>query len=79
MIQTVDLFLSKKDQIAEFIRQKTWARTSDVMKFGLSIYTTRGDRYARELAEEGRIKRMSDDMKDLRFGPTREDIWEWVG
>lgn len=77
----LDLFTkekSKKEQILDFIRKKKWARTSEVIRFGLSIYTNRGDRYARELAEEGLIKRMDDRLKRLRFGNTREEIWEAI-
>lgn len=73
-----DLILSKKEQILNFIRNRQYCRTSDLIKFGLSIYTNRGDRYGRDLAEEGRIRRLSDDEKALRFGHTREDIWEFV-
>lgn len=73
-----DLFtkpLSKKEQIYDFIRSKGRVRTSDVIKFGLSIYTNRGDRYARDLAEEGRIWRMRADFKLIVFGKTNEEAW----
>ena len=73
-----DLFLSKKEQILNFIRQHHWCRTSDVIKFGLSIYTNRGDRYARDLATEGRIRRLDDWNKQMQFGKTREDVWEFI-
>ena len=73
-----DMFKNKKEQILDFIRQRKRVRTSDVIRFGLSIYTTRGDRYARDLAEEGRIKRLSDWNKRMLFGKTREDIWEFI-
>ena len=78
-----DLFVvappkTKKEQILNYIKQKQWARTSDVIKFGLSIFTNRGDRYARELAEEVKIKRMADEFKAIRFGRTREEVWEYI-
>lgn len=77
----LDLFakpVTKKEQILWFIRDKKWARTSDVIRFGLSIYTNRGDRYARDLAEEGLIRRMPEDLKNFRFGHTKEEVWEYV-
>jgi hypothetical protein len=77
-----DLFLepkTKKQQILDFIKQKKWVRTSEVIAFGLSIYTDRGDRYARDLASEGKIRRMPKDLKNFRFNNTKESIWEFVG
>ena len=73
-----DLILSKKEQILNFIRVRHYCRTSDVIKFGLSIYTTRGDRYARDLAREGRIRRMDEWNKKMLFKDIREEIWEWI-
>ena len=78
MALVTDMFKSKKEQIVDFIKQRHYARTSDVIKFGLSIYTNRGDRYARDLAEEGRIKRLDEWNKKMLFKDTREEIWEWV-
>ena len=78
MTLTADLYLSKKDQVYEFIKQRKYARTSDVIRFGLSIYTTRGDRYARDLAKEGKIRRLDDWNKKMLFKDTREDIWEFI-
>ena len=73
-----DLFKSKKTQILDFIKLRHYVKTSDLIKFGLSLYTNRGDRYGRDLAEEGRIRRLSDSEKIMRFGRIREDIWEFI-
>ena len=73
-----DLILTKREQILEFIKLRHYVRTSDLIKFGLSIYTNRGDRYGRDLAEEGRIRRLTDDEKIMRFGNIKEDVWQFI-
>lgn len=76
-----DLFLekkSKKEQLLDYIREKHYVRTSEVIRWGSAHYDNRADRNARLLAEEGRIKRVSDEEKAFRFQPSKEDIWEFV-
>lgn len=73
-----DLFVkpkTKKEQIYDFIKQRGRVRTSELIKFGLSIYTNRGDRYGRDLMEEKKIGRLKQDLKDIFYGNTREEIW----
>lgn len=75
-----DLFApkSKKEQVLEFIKAKHYARTSEIIKFGSSIFYNRADRSARDLATEGRIKRISEEEKNFRFQASREDIYEFI-
>jgi hypothetical protein len=76
-----DLFspkLTQKEQVLNFIQKKHWAKTHEVIEFGLGAYMTGADRLARKLTEEGKIRRLTDDEKIFRFGNTREDIWEAV-
>jgi hypothetical protein len=79
MTPQTDLFIkkSKKEQIYEFIKQRGRCRTSDIIKFGLAIYTNRGDRYARDLAEEipPRIWRLREDLKHIFYPNCREEVW----
>ena len=74
-----DLFIpkkSKREQVYDFIKSKGRARTSEVCAFGISIYhPDRASRDARDLAKEGRIWRMRDDIKLFIYGKTKEDIW----
>lgn len=69
---------TKKEQILDFIREKTWVRTSEIIAFGSRIYYNRAERTARDLATEGKIRRMPEELKKLRFFNTREDVWEVV-
>lgn len=71
-----DLFKSKKEQVYDFIRQKGRARTSEVAAFGVKIYhPDRACRDARDLAKEGRIGRLKQDLKIRYYPPTKEEIW----
>ncbi len=71
-----DLLLSKKDQVYEFIKRRGRARTSEVAAFGVSIYhPDRACRDARDLAQEGKIWRIRDDLKVIMYGKTKEDVW----
>lgn len=76
-----DLFIetkSKKDQLLDYIKARHFCRTSEIIAWGVRNYCNRADRNARQLATEGRIKRISDEEKALRFQATKEDIWEFV-
>jgi len=80
MVLQTDLFKSKKELLYEYIRQKGYAKTSDIIyDWGRQNYTTRADRYARDLATEGKIRRMPKEKKIRMFGNVREEIWEIVG
>jgi hypothetical protein len=61
-----DLFLepkSKKEQLLEFIKKKHYAKSHEVMRWGLENFYISADRVARTLAEEGRIRRVPDEEK----------------
>ena len=67
--------LTKKDQVLEFIRQKGYAKTHEVIEFGSSIYYNRALRSAQELCAEGKIRRLTHEDKIFRFGQIKEDVW----
>lgn len=79
---TQDLFItekkSKKDLLLDYIKSIHYARTSQIIAWGVRNYCNRADRNARQLATEGRIKRISDEEKIFRFQDTREDIYEFI-
>ena len=77
---TQDLFAtkSKKEQLLDYIKSIHYARTSEIIRWGSAHFDNRADRNARQLAVEGRIKRVSDEEKIFRFQDTKEDIWEFI-
>lgn len=73
-----DLFINKKEQVYQFIKQRGRARTSEVAAFGVSIYhPDRACRDARDMAAEDppRIWRMRKDLQDIFYPNTKEDVW----
>lgn len=76
-----DLFaskLTKKEELFNFIRDRVWVRTSEIIAWGSKNYYNRAERTARDLATEGKIKRMSEELKKLRYSKTKEEVWEVV-
>jgi len=73
-----DLFAkekTKKAQLLDYLRAKKWCRTSEVILWGTRNFCNRAERNARQLAEEGKIKRMSDEDKKFYFAGAKEDVW----
>ena len=69
---------SKKEQLLDYIKSIHYARTSQILAWGVRNFCNRADRNARQLATEGRIKRISEEEKIFRFEPTKEDIWQFI-
>lgn len=73
-----DLFTSvkpKKDQLLAFIRSRGRCRTSDVIRWGLDHGHTRAERDARDLAGEGKIWRVRDEIAMIVIGEAKEELW----
>ena len=68
-----------KGDLLEFIKARHHVKTSEVIRWGLDNYHTRADRDARDLAAEGKIRRMNPEVRDRLYGHIREDIWEYIG
>lgn len=81
MTLQADLFKSKKSLLYDWIKARGgYAKTSDIIyEWGRQNYTTRADRYARDLAAEGKLKRMPEQRKIRIYGNIREEAWEVVG
>jgi len=75
---TTDLFApkSKKEQLFDWIKEQGRCRTSDIIKWGSENYHNRADRDARDLAQEGKIWRMRQDIQDIVYGfKSKESAW----
>ena len=73
-----DLFtqtLTKKEQLFLYIKEKVWAKTSDVIRWGSENFSNRADRDARALAEEGRIRRLTEDEERFYGFKGKEGVW----
>lgn len=73
-----DLFAptkSKKQMLLEWILSKDFTKTSEVILWGTRNYSNRALRDSQSLAQEGKIKRLSDEKKIIYFGLIKEDVW----
>jgi hypothetical protein len=69
--------LTKKEQVLEYIREKGYARTSDVIQFGSSIFSNRAQRDMFQLSADGKIVALDQKEKVFRgFGNTKENVWK---
>ena len=75
----MDLFApkkSKREQVYDFIKSKGRCRTSEIIKFGSSIYHNRAERDCRDLSTENRIWRVADNVKQAsQYKDSKEDVW----
>ena len=60
MTQT-DLFLSKSEQLENWMRIKGYFSKAEIMAWGLRNYYLRADRTVRDFVQEGKVKRISHD------------------
>ena len=79
---TTDLFapkLTKKEELFNFIRDKGFVLTHEVIEWGIKNMSNRSERNARQLAADGKIRRMTEERKKLIYPYTvREDAWEII-
>ena len=69
---------TKKELLKNWLREQKVVKTSDVIRFGLQNYYTRAERTARELAEEGYIRRIDESTKQEHYGNIKEEVWVTV-
>lgn len=71
--------LSKKNQLKIWLKEKEFAKTSEVVSWGLRNYHIRAERDCRDFAGEGLIRRLTSKEKTFRgFSKSIEDIWVWI-
>ena len=67
---------TKREKFREWIMQREWVTTSDVIRWGLDNFYNRADREARALAEDGKLRRLTDEEKIRVLGKnSRQDVW----
>ena len=67
---------SKKAELLAWIRAQGVVKTHEVIAWGLAHYTNGADRYARQLAREGKLERMTRDEKQAAgWGHLKEAVW----
>ena len=71
--------MNKKHLLLAWIRERRWARTSDVIQWGCENYSNRSDRDARDLCRLGFIRRATEEEKNRMFSkPMHEEVWLYI-
>ena len=68
--------MTKKQQLLAWIQNHRWMRTSDVIRWGVDNYFNRAERTMRDLAQEGFVRRATEEEKARMFvGKMKQDVW----
>ena len=67
--------MSKKQQLLEWIQENGTVKTHEVIAWGVAHYTNGAERLARQLAQEGKLRRINDLEKLVHYGKIKEDVW----
>ena len=56
---TVDMFVTKEQQLEAWAKAKGYFSKAEVMEYGLSNYYLRAERTVRDMVSSGRLRRLS--------------------
>jgi hypothetical protein len=74
-----DLFITKEDQLAEWMRQKGFFSTHDCLEFARQNYYNRAPNTKSDFLKRGLIRKLSDDERVLRGFMSKDCWYEWMG
>lgn len=74
----LDLYMTKKDALWEFIKAKQYVRSSEIIMWGSENFYNCADRMKRTFVEEGRLRMLTDDEKVFRGFKTKEGVYEVI-
>lgn len=72
---TANKEMTKKERVLQFIKARGRVKTSEVIDLSRFLFHNRCLRDAQELAQEGLIFRMSNDLKVRYYGNIKEDVY----
>ena len=70
---------SAKDKLWDWMKERPYTKTSEVLKWGTKNFSNRAFRNAQTLATEGKIRRLTDDETHKLFGFIKESVWTPTG
>lgn len=76
-----DLFdkRTKEQQLKDWMKQREFFATSDVIKFGSTIFYNRAIQTKGDFKAQGIIKELDEDEKLFRGFKSKESWYSWVG
>ncbi len=75
----MDLFVTKKEQLLRFCRDREFVSKADIMKWGLDNFYISADRVVRTLVEEGKMKHLTKDECLFRGLKGKMAWYQWKG
>ena len=75
MVDLFEITVPKRERLKKYLLSRLYTKTSDVIAWGQDNFFNRAEREARDLAEEGLIRRLTDQEKIFYGFRTKEDIW----
>lgn len=67
-----------KDKLFDEIKHRGRMKTSDVIAWGVDNFCNRAERNMRQLATEGKVRRMEPLDRLGLYGKIQENVWELV-
>lgn len=71
-----DLLLDDKERLWHFLKQRKFVRTSEIIRWGSNNGSNRADRNARDFAERGLMRRLTEDEVERLYGRIGEGVYE---
>jgi hypothetical protein len=76
---TNDLFLSKKDQLAKWMKGIHYFATHEVIAWGTKNFYNRAAQTKGDMRISGLIRKLDDDEKIFRGFKCKDEVYEWIG
>lgn len=70
--------LTDKEKLLFEIEFRKRMKTSDVIKWGVANYSNRALRNMQQLAESGKVRRLTDEEKTALYGEIGEGVFEYI-
>ena len=71
-----DLFLSKRQQLLDWMKAKHTFSTHEVIAWGCQNYSNRSDRTKRDFLKQGLIRKLSDSEKGFRGFKCKDAVYD---
>lgn len=68
--------MTDMDRLKNFLTQKRYHKSSDIIRWGVDNHSNRADRNKRILVRDGFLRKITDQEKIMMFGDIREDVYE---
>lgn len=68
--------MNAKEKLLAEIQRRQIMKTSDVIRYGMENFSNRAERNMRQLHVDGKVIRMPEEEKLIKYGNLKEEIWK---